>query len=158
MGGKAEEPGGPVGVLWIGRRRPRSVRIVLGLLVLQALGAMGGGIGLVQDPVNNIGLPVSLLEGTPFSDYLFPGLILLMVVGMFPLVVLYGLLRRRAWGWWLALAAGGGLMIWIIVEGVLLGYLPGAGIGLQVVFGLVGLPVVVFALRRSTRQYFDVGS
>jgi hypothetical protein len=147
----------PVGFVWAGRRRPGSVRALLALLVVQALGAIGGGIGLVQDPVNNIGLPVSLLEGTPFGDYLIPGLILLIVVGLFPVVVLYGLIRRRRWGWWLSVAAGAGLVIWIIAEGVLLGYLPGAGIGLQIVFGLIGLFVLILTLVRSTRDYFGLG-
>jgi hypothetical protein len=156
MTDEAAEPGRPVGLVWVGRRRPRSVWALVVFLALQALGAIGGGIGLVQDPVNNIGLSIGLLDGTPFSDYLWPGLILLIVVGVFPLAVLYGVLRRRLWGWWLALAAGAGLIIWIIVEGILLGYLSGSGIGLQIVFGLIGLLVVIAALLRPTRGYFGV--
>jgi hypothetical protein len=156
MTDQAAEPQRPVGFVWVGRRRPRSVRALIALLALQALGAIGGGVGLVQDPVNNIGMPVSLLEGTPFSDYLWPGVILLVVVGIFPLGVLHGVLRRRLWGWWLALAAGGGLMIWIIVEGILLGYLSGAGIGLQIVYGLIGLLVVIAALLQPPRRSFGV--
>ena len=157
-GAVAELAGAHVGYLWAGRRRPGTVRALLALLIVQALGAIGGGIGLVQDPVNNIGLSVSLLDGTPFHDFLIPGLILLIVVGLFPVWVLYGLFRRRRWGWWLSLAAGFGLIIWIIVEGVLLGYLPGAGIGLQIVFGLVGLFVVILTLARRTRDYYGAGS
>jgi hypothetical protein len=111
---------------------------------------------LVHDPTNNIGMPLSLLKGTPFKDYLVPGLILLIVVGLFALLVLVGLLRRWKPAWWLSLASGGGLVIWIIVEVVLLGYLPGAGIGLQIVFGLVGAAIVVLALSRPTRRYFGI--
>jgi hypothetical protein len=156
MTDKATEPGRPVGLVWMGHRRPRSVWALVVLLALQALGAIGGGVGLVQDPVNNIGLPISLLDGTPFSDYLWPGLILLIVVGIFPLAVLYGVLRRRLWGWWLALAAGAGLIIWIVVEGILLGYLAGAGIGMQIAYGLIGLLVALVTLLRPTRGYFGV--
>ena len=112
------------------------------LAALQAVGAIGGGIGLVRDPVNNIGMPVSLLDGTPFKDYLIPGLILLIVVGLFSLLVFVGLLLRWKAAWWLSLASGGGLVIWIIAEVALLGYLPGAGIGLQIVFGLIGVAIV----------------
>ena len=118
------------------------------------MGAIGGGIGLVRDPVNNIGMPVSLLDGTPFKDYLIPGLILLIVVGLFSLLVFVGLLLRWKAAWWLSLASGGGLVIWIIAEVALLGYLPGAGIGLQIVFGLIGVAIVVLALARATRRYF----
>jgi hypothetical protein len=126
------------------------------LTAIQAIGAIGGGIGLVQDPVDNIGMSVSLLKGTPFKDYLIPGLILLIVVGLFALLVLAGLLRRWKPAWWLSLASGGGLVIWIIVEVALLGYLPGSGIVLQTVFGLLGVAIVVLDLLRPTRRYFGI--
>lgn len=138
-------------------KRPGTAVAQLVLAALQAVGAIGGGIGLVADPVNNIGMPVSLLEGTPFTDYLIPGLILLVVVGMFSLVVFVGLLLRWKVAWWLSLASGGGQVIWIVTEAALLGYLPGAGIGLQIVFGIVGLGVVVLALVRPTRRFFGIG-
>jgi hypothetical protein len=126
------------------------------LTLIQAIGAIGGGIGLVRDPVKNIGLSVSLLEGTPFKDYLIPGLVLLIVVGLFSLLVFAGLIRRWKPAWWLALASGGALVIWIVTEVVLLGYLPGSGIALQIVFGLVGAAIVVLALLRPTRRYFGI--
>jgi hypothetical protein len=139
------------------KRRPGTVMALLILTAIQAAGAIGGGAGLVRDPVKNIGMPVSLLEGTPFRDYLIPGLILLVVVGLFSLLVFVGLLLRWKAAWWLSLASGGGLVIWIISEVALLGYLPGAGIGLQIVFGLVGVAVLVLALSQPTRRYFKIG-
>ena len=111
---------------------------------------------MVQDPVNNIGMPVSMLEGSPFSDYLIPGLILLVVVGLFPFIVLFGLLRRRRWAWWLALASGGALIVWIVTEGLLLGYLPGSGIGLQIAMGLIGVLILICALVLPTRRFYGV--
>jgi hypothetical protein len=138
--------------------RPGTVWALMVFLAIQGLGATAGGIGLVQDPVDNIGMPLSMLEGSPFSDYLIPGLILLVVVGLFPFVVLYGLARRRQWGWWLAVAAGAGLVIWIVTEVVLLGYLPGTGIGMQIGMGLLGVIILILVLVRPTRRFFGVGS
>jgi hypothetical protein len=138
-------------------KRPATAVAQLALTALQAAGAIAGGIGLVQDPVKNIGLPTSLLEGSPFKDYLIPGLILLIVVGLFSLIVFVGLLLRWKAAWWLSLASGGGLVIWIIAEVALLGYLPGAGIGMQIAFGLVGVAIVVLALARPTRRLFGIG-
>ena len=138
-------------------KRPASVWVLMVLLAIQALGATAGGIGLVQDPVNNIGMSLDLLEGSPFDDYLIPGLILLIVVGLLPFVVLYGLARRRTWAWWLAVAAGAGLIIWIITEVALLGYLPDVGGALQIGMGVLGLLIVLVALLRPTRRYFGVG-
>ena len=139
-------------------KRPPSVRALLVLLAIQAIGATAGGIGLIQDPINNIGMSLDLLEGSTFDDYLIPGLILLILVGLLPFVVLYGLIRRRAWGWWLALAAGAGLIIWIITEVALLGYLPDVGGALQIGMGVLGVLIVVVALLRPTRRYFGVGT
>jgi hypothetical protein len=141
----------------VNNKRPRAVVALIVLTLIQALGAIGGGIGLVRDPVKNIGLSVSLLEGTPFKNYLIPGLILLIVVGLFSLLVFAGLMRRWKPAWWLSLASGGGLVIWIITEAALLGYLPGSGITLQIVFGVIGVAIVVLALLRPTRRYFGIG-
>lgn len=137
-------------------KRPGSVLALTVFLAIQAIGAIAGGVGLVQDPVKNIGMPLSMLEGSPFTDYLIPGLILLILVGLLPAVALYGVVRRHQWGWWLAVAAGAGLVIWIITEVVLLGYLPGAGIGMQIGMGLLGAIVLVLSLVRSARLFFGV--
>jgi peptidoglycan/LPS O-acetylase OafA/YrhL len=138
-------------------KRPGTVWGLIVLTAIQALGAIPAGIGLVSDPINNIGMPISILEGSPFNDFLIPGLILLVVLGLFPLAVVYGLVRRRQWGWWLSLAVGAGVVIWIVTEVAVLGYLSGAGIGLQIVFGLVGMAILVLALVRPTRRFFRVG-
>ena len=141
----------------VNSRRPITLRALIVLTAIQIIGATGGGIGLVQDPINNIGMPLSMLEGSPFSDYLIPGLILLIVVGLFPIIPLVGLILRRRWGWWVELAAGAGLIIWIIAEVALLGYLPGAGIGLQIAMGLLGVVIVVLTLVSPTRRFFGIG-
>ena len=140
-----------------GRGRPGTVVALLVLTAVQAIGAIAGGIGLVRDPIDNIGMPLSMLEGSPFKDYLIPGIILLVVVGIFALFVWAGLLRRWKPAWWLSLASGGGLVIWIIVEVAMLGYLPGAGIGMQIAMGLLGVAIVVLTLLRPTRRYFGIG-
>jgi hypothetical protein len=127
------------------------------LTAIQGMGAIAGGIGLVRDPIDNIGMPLSVLEGSPFKDYFIPGLILLVVVGLFALLVLAGLLRRWKPAWWLSLASGGGLVVWIITEVALLGYLPGSGIGMQIVMAILGLGIVTLTLLAPTRRYFGIG-
>jgi hypothetical protein len=139
-------------------KRPGALWALMVLLAVQGVGATAGGIGLVRDPVNNIGMPLSMLDGSPFHDYLFPGLILLVAVGVFPFAVLFGLARRRRWGWWLALAAGADLIIWIAVEVILLGYLPGAGIGLQITMALLGIAILALSLAGATRRFLCTGS
>ena len=72
-------------------RRPAAAWILLILLLVQGLGGIGGGLSLVLKPDGSVmGMPVSHLDGSPFSDYLIPGLILLLVLGVLPLVAAAG--------------------------------------------------------------------
>jgi len=140
------------------RRRPATVWALTALILLQALGGIPAGAGMVADPVANIGMPLDMLEGSPFEDYLIPGLILLIVLGVFPLTVFVGLLRRRRCAWWMSVAVGAGLIIWILTELALLGYLPGIGLALQIAFGVVGAAILALALTRSARRFFQIGA
>ncbi len=53
------------------------------LQVFIGLGALGGGFMLVRDPSGSaLGVPISLIEGSPFPDFLIPGIFLLVVNGV----------------------------------------------------------------------------
>jgi hypothetical protein len=61
--------------------------------VLQALGGIAGGGALAIKPHGDLlKMPMSYIEDSPFHDYRIPGLLLLLVLGIFPLVVAIGLL------------------------------------------------------------------
>jgi hypothetical protein len=92
-------------------------RLTVGLLVFLALGALGGGAALVAAPDGSVmQMPVSMLEGSPFKDYLIPGLILGGLFGVGSLVVAAMGLRGRRMAPFLAFAIGVAQMIWIVVE------------------------------------------
>jgi len=55
-----------------------STRALLALELFVAFWAFAGGIGMMG---GGLDLPSEWLEGTPFSDYFIPGLILFIVVG-----------------------------------------------------------------------------
>jgi hypothetical protein len=60
----------------------KSVRIALIVIELfVGLWAVIGGIGLVTGVIPFLQMPAEYLQGTPFSDYLIPGLLLSIVVG-----------------------------------------------------------------------------
>jgi hypothetical protein len=87
------------------------------LLVFLGLGALAGGIALVLRPDGSIlQMPVSMLEGSVFPDYLVPGLILGGLFGIGSLVVAGMGLRHWPIAPFLAFAIGVGQMIWIVVE------------------------------------------
>ena len=89
-----------------------------------ALGALPVGVAFVTHPDGStLGMPVSLLLGTPFRDFAIPGAVLAVVVGgsHVAAAVLLGLGREV--GWRAALVAGAVLAGWILVQVWLIGYL-----------------------------------
>lgn len=86
-------------------------------LVVLGLGALTGGIALVARPDGSVmHFEVELLAGSPFTDFLVPGLILggLFGIGSFVVAAL-GLAHVRL-APFLAFAIGCAQMIWIVVQ------------------------------------------
>ncbi len=125
----------------------------MGLIIFQGISGLSGGVGLVLDPTGeSLRIPLSWLENSPFDDYLIPALILLIVLGLFPLVVFYGLLKKWSWSWYAALIVGAALIIWIGVEISIIGYHPQPP--LQLIYGSLGLIILVFVLMPSVRRFY----
>jgi hypothetical protein len=60
----------------------KGIRITLVVIELfVGLWAVIGGVGLVTGTIPFLQMPVEYLQGTPFSDYTIPALLLLLVVG-----------------------------------------------------------------------------
>jgi hypothetical protein len=102
----------------------RRVRIGLEL----SMGAMAVVCGLIlasgqADRV--LGMQQSVLVGTPFSNFMLPGLILAVAVGGSQLLAAWTELRDERWAGLAALGAGVVLMGWIIGEVLLLGWIIG---------------------------------
>lgn len=132
--------------------RPASLYVLMVALLFQGLSGVAGGYGFVGDPTGGaLGIPVDWLQGSPFNDYLVPGLILLLLLGVFPLFVVYGMWTRRAWSWGAALLVGLALIVWIAVEILIIGYHHRPP--LQLVYGSLGLLIVVLVLLPSVRRY-----
>jgi hypothetical protein len=101
--------------------------------------------------------PLDWLDGTPFRDYLVPGLILGVVVGGSALLATFATIRSAAAGALTSLVAGIAMMGWIAVEWVVVppvrfDFLD-IGRSIQQVtwqqplYFLVGLAMFVLALR-----------
>ncbi len=89
---------------------------IVGLVVL-GLGALAGGVALVAAPDGRImQFHPALLAGSPFPDYLVPGLILGGLFGVGSLAVAVAGVRRARPAPFCAFAIGCGQMLWIVVE------------------------------------------
>jgi hypothetical protein len=110
-------------------RGPAGVAALVWLLALLVVGALQGGIAMIRDPLEPLGMQTSLLDGTPIDTYFWPG-VFLSAVAAASVVTILGLVLRWRWGWaagiermvghswpWLgALATGMVLLVFEIVE------------------------------------------
>ncbi len=94
----------------------KGIRIALAVIeACIGLGAIGGGIALLIGAMGQW-LPVAFLQGTSFSDYIIPGLILTVVVGGGMLLAAATQFIAREWAMLLSAAMGLILIGWEIVE------------------------------------------
>lgn len=94
-------------------------------------------------------MSVDALAGSPFTDFWVPGLILFSVLGIYPLVVLYGLYTRRGWAWSTSLTVGIALVIWITVQGFIVGF----GHWIQWLYFGLGFILILLSLLPSVRNH-----
>jgi hypothetical protein len=137
------------------KHSPVGVILLYVLILFQGLSGIAGGIGLISDPTGvSLQIPLEWLEGSPFHNYLVPGIVLLVILGIFPVVVFFGLFQNRQWAWHAALFTAIALLIWIIVEIMVIGYQ--AQPPLQLIYGLVGLFILVTVLLPQIRKHFGI--
>ena len=150
--------------LSVAPRRPAALIALIVVQLFQAIGALGGGATLMASPKGGIiKMPLSNLDGSPFKDFLIPGIILFVVLGAGPLVAAWVLIRRprstalesvnpfrhEYWGWTLSGVVGVGLVIWIAVETLIVPYN-----FLQPLYAGVGAVIIVLTLVPSVRAYY----
>lgn len=130
-----------------------SLYFLMILMLFQAISGLFGGIALVVDPSGELlQMPLFMLQGSPFNTFLIPGIILLTILGIFPMIIFYGLLKHRIWAWIGALAVSVALIIWIGVEIWMVGY--HSEPPLQLIYGLLGLILLGLVTLPSVRNQF----
>lgn len=139
------------------RRTPITIKLLLGFLLFQGLSGLSGGIGLILDPSGkSLQIPLEWLEGSIFSSYLIPGIILFFVLGVLPLLAFYGIQKQKPWAWNASLAIALGLIVWIIVEIIIIGYQTNPP--LQLIYGVLGIIILILTLLPHTRVYLTASN
>ncbi|MGM0588985.1 MAG: hypothetical protein ACQETE_11245 [Bacteroidota bacterium] len=141
-------------------------QLLIILMIFQGLSGFYGGGSLLIDPSGEIlGLSITLLKSTPFSTFLFPGIVLFFLLGLLPLWVAYGLIQgiecpwlnrinlydNRHWAWTSSIYIGLMLIIWIQVQIVLLGY----SSVLQPLYAFTGISILIIAWYPSVMRYYE---
>ena len=89
------------------------------LLGFLALNAFAGGYYALSGAA---GVPVEWLAGSGFSSYVFPGVILIVVVGGSALVAAIAVLSGNGRGDDLAKLAGWILVVWLVAQVAIIGF------------------------------------
>lgn len=80
------------------RRVPGAVISLIVLLGVLTIGAIQGGVAMVADPTEPLGMPTSYLDRTPIDDYVLPGLFLLGIA-VASVLTSVGLVFDWRWSW-----------------------------------------------------------
>jgi cytochrome c oxidase subunit IV len=142
--------------------------LIISLFILGAGGLISGFMLFIKPDGSWIGMPVTYLQGSPFADFLIPGIILFIFVGIFQVFADYGLITRTNWqgpnvinpyknfhwSWTAGWVAGVIMLIWITVETALLGYIS----ILQPVILVWSIVLITLTLLPSVRQYYRLGT
>jgi hypothetical protein len=112
--------------------------------------------------------PELILQHSPFKNFLIPGLILFVVLGLMPVFVVWGLLKRKDcklaqmlniypdmhWSWSWSVYTGFALIIWIYME---VYFLQGFH-WLHSFYFFYGVLLLVVVLLKSIRQQYSVNN
>ena len=146
-------------------RRSSAVWLLVLLQCLLGLGAFVSGGLLVAAPDGSLmQMPLSMLQYSPFSSFLIPGILLVIFLGIYPLAVGYSLFQKPSWRWpdainpfkhmhwsWTAsLSTGVILLIWITVQVVMLRSVT----FLHVLYFIWGWALIILALTPGIRHQF----
>lgn len=109
-----------------------TINILIALLAMLGVGAIFGGGALILSPSGKLigGLPVAMLDKTPFADFFTPGIILFLVLGVAPLLLIIALIKKNEskffdrinffsdmhWAWSFSIYIAFALIIWIQTE------------------------------------------
>ena len=94
------------------------IRYALGILqIVVGITAVLGGFGLVSDPSGTkMNIPLEALKNSPFPNYLIPGLVLLLVIGVGHVFAGLATFLRHRYTGKLAVFFGAFLALYLIIE------------------------------------------
>lgn len=143
-------------------------RILIFLNAFLGFSALIPGAAFILAPDGHlIQMPLGNLANSPFPDFLIPGILLFVFIGIYPSAVAFSLWKQPAWRWpdrinpfkqfhwsWAAsLAAGVTLIIWIIteVQFMEIGFL-------HIMYFGWGILILLVALSRNVHEYYRLKS
>ena len=119
------------------------------LLALNGLTAVIGGLLLITDPSGyKLGLYTSILQYSPFDNFLIPGILLTSVIGLGSLIVCaLVILRVKKSPTWV-IFSGFTLAVWISIQILMLRDVQ----FLQIAFAINGITLMLFGIIERRKE------
>jgi len=146
-------------------KRPFTVFILILIMLFQCISAFYGGIIFLADPTGSLmQLSGDYIKGSVFENYLIPGIVLITLLGITPLIAMVSLFGKKEsvffnriniykdmhWGWTYSLYTGIMLNIWITVQIMIIGYHH----MIQTVYGFFGTIIIISVLLPANIKYY----
>lgn len=116
-----------------------------------AFTALPAGIIMIYEPDgSSLGLSTTMLEGTPFKNFLLPGLVLAGIVGGINVISLFAIMGGNAHSYKFSLWGGIVLAGWIVAQLMFFQYYH----WLQVLYLFVGILIILLSYQLLGKAAF----
>lgn len=148
------------------QRKSFSCYLLIVLHIFLGIGALFGGGTLILSPDGSIlQMPLKMLQNSPFNNFLIPGLILFVGLGVVPIITAIFLIsekplqvanklsiyRATHWSWNSSLYIGFILIIWITIEMYMI-----QGVAfIHVFYIFLGLSIQLITLLPSVKEHYS---
>lgn len=151
------------------KRKSISTYVLMFLMLFQSISAIPSAVIMIYDPSGKtLGLPIGMLQYSPFNNFLIPGLFLLIVLGVFPVITLFGLIKRNEfslatqinlykdyhWSWTFSFYVGLLLVLWINMQ---LFFIRGYSV-LHFVYSMLGAAIIMTTHLPRTREDYRINN
>lgn len=135
-------------------------------LTLGFNGLVGGILLMLRTDGSLLGMQPDLLIDSPFRNYLVPGILLSLFIGVIPLVTFTGLIikikwkvvkmlnvyRTMHWAWTFSLYTGIISIFWITVQLIMTQYF-----WIQPVIIFIGLFIIIITMIPAVMKHYETG-
>lgn len=117
-------------------------RLLFALHLFVGVGAMSGGLAAITNHEEPLGITVEALKNSPFTNFLIPGIILFVVIGLGNIISALMFRFKSRFQGYISGVFSGALIIWIVVQCIMLN----AVAFLHVLFFIIGVAEAVLSM------------
>lgn len=127
-------------------------KLLIFLHAFVGIGALFGGSGAILNPDAPMGITVDVLKNSPFSNFLIPGIILLIVIGFGNIFAAAVLHLDYQYSIYISHLMGLALVGWIVVQCVMMRAIN----PLHIIYFIIGGIEILLSLRliMNKRKYY----